>query len=118
MTTINDLDNIHALVFVEAEKNEKQINEELVARVRTLIGPIASFRTAAAVKALPRTRSGKIIRKSIANLARSMLVKVRNIYGLRVRKLIIENTRWKMNFPFSYGEQEYKLFFAIFQENY
>ncbi|KAF3425189.1 hypothetical protein E2986_07287 [Frieseomelitta varia] len=60
----------------EAEKNEKQINEELVARVRTLIGPIASFRTAAAVKALPRTRSGKIIRKSISNLARSMLVKI------------------------------------------
>lgn len=57
-------------------KNERQINEELVTRVRNLIGPIASFRIAAAVRALPRTRSGKIIRKSIANLARSKLVKV------------------------------------------
>ncbi|XP_033177272.1 acyl-CoA synthetase short-chain family member 3, mitochondrial [Bombus impatiens] len=60
----------------EAMRNEKQINEELVARVRNLIGPIASFKTAAAVRALPRTRSGKLIRKSIANLARSKLVKI------------------------------------------
>ncbi|XP_076167653.1 acyl-CoA synthetase short-chain family member 3, mitochondrial [Ptiloglossa arizonensis] len=60
----------------EATKNEEQINEELVSRVRALIGPIASFRTAAAVRALPRTRSGKIIRKSIATLARSKLVKI------------------------------------------
>ncbi|XP_076634515.1 acyl-CoA synthetase short-chain family member 3, mitochondrial [Colletes latitarsis] len=60
----------------EATKNEEQINEELVSRVRALIGPIASFRMAAAVRALPRTRSGKIIRKSIATLARSKLVKI------------------------------------------
>ncbi|XP_076669967.1 acyl-CoA synthetase short-chain family member 3, mitochondrial [Andrena cerasifolii] len=60
----------------EATKNEEEINEELVQRVRSLIGPIASFKTAAAVTALPRTRSGKIIRKSIATLARSKLVKI------------------------------------------
>lgn len=60
----------------DATKNEKQINEELVARVRNLIGPIASFRIAAAVRALPRTRSGKIIRKSISDLAHSKLVKI------------------------------------------
>ncbi|KZC14230.1 PREDICTED: acyl-CoA synthetase short-chain family member 3, mitochondrial [Dufourea novaeangliae] len=60
----------------EATKNEEQINEELISGVRSLIGPIASFRTAAAVRDLPRTRSGKIIRKSIANLARSKLVKI------------------------------------------
>lgn len=67
--------------FIEATKNEKQINDELIARVRSLIGPIASFRIAAAVSALPRTRSGKIIRKSIANLARSRLFKVNEFYG-------------------------------------
>lgn len=60
----------------EATKNEEQINEDLVAAVRSSIGPIASFRTAAAVRGLPRTRSGKIIRKSIANLARSKFVKI------------------------------------------
>lgn len=44
------------------------------------MGPIASFRVAAAITALPRTRSGKIIRKSIALLARSKQVKVGNKY--------------------------------------
>lgn len=46
--------------------------------VRDLIGPIAAFKLAAAVRALPRTRSGKIARKSIANLARNKFVKVRH----------------------------------------
>lgn len=56
--------------------NEEEINQELVARVRSMMGPIASFRVAAAVTALPKTRSGKIIRKSIATLARSKLFKI------------------------------------------
>ncbi|XP_076290784.1 acyl-CoA synthetase short-chain family member 3, mitochondrial [Lasioglossum baleicum] len=60
----------------DARKNEEQINEELVAAMRSSIGPIASFRTAAAVPALPKTRSGKIIRKSVAMLAQSKLVKI------------------------------------------
>lgn len=44
--------------------------------VRELIGPIASFHKAAAVANLPRTRSGKTLRKSMANLARGKLVKL------------------------------------------
>lgn len=60
----------------DATKNEEEINQELVARVRSMIGPIASFRLAAAITALPRTRSGKIIRKSIATLARSKQFKI------------------------------------------
>lgn len=64
--------------FTDAASNEEEINQELVAQVRHMMGPIASFRTAAAITALPRTRSGKIIRKSIALLARSRQVKVRN----------------------------------------
>nr|CAD7420026.1 unnamed protein product [Timema poppensis] len=44
--------------------------------VRELIGPIAAFRLSAAVSGLPRTRSGKIARKSIADLARSKSVKI------------------------------------------
>lgn len=103
MTTINGHNTyiIHILAFVEAEKNEKQINEELVARVRTSIGPIASFKIAAAVKALPRTRSGKIIRKSIANLARSKLVKVRNKFlSKKIDKLTIKKEYKPICFPF------------------
>ncbi|CAG2063996.1 unnamed protein product, partial [Timema podura] len=58
-----------------ARKSEKAISHELVSMVRELIGPIAAFRHSAAVSGLPRTRSGKIARKSIADLARSKPVK-------------------------------------------
>lgn len=44
--------------------------------VRELIGPIASFRLAVAVRGLPRTRSGKTCRKSISDLARDKQIKV------------------------------------------
>ncbi|XP_011068419.1 PREDICTED: acyl-CoA synthetase short-chain family member 3, mitochondrial [Acromyrmex echinatior] len=62
----------------DAISNEEEINQELVTRVRKMLGPIASFRTAAAITALPRTRSGKTIRKAIATLARSKQVKLPN----------------------------------------
>ena len=57
-------------------KSESSIIKELVRMVRELIGPIAAFRVAAAVTGLPRTRSGKTARKSIADLARNRSVKV------------------------------------------
>ncbi|XP_033213389.1 acyl-CoA synthetase short-chain family member 3, mitochondrial [Belonocnema kinseyi] len=60
----------------DSNKNEEEINQDLIANVRQLIGPIAAFKIAAAVKALPRTRSGKTCRKSISNLARSKVVKI------------------------------------------
>jgi len=56
-------------------KNEKEINQEFVARIRNLTERIASFRMAAAIIALPKTHLGKIILKSIAILARSKQVK-------------------------------------------
>lgn len=67
--------------FTDTTSSEEEIQLELVARVRHMMGPIASFRVAAAVTALPRTRSGKIIRKSIALLARSKQVKVSDKYN-------------------------------------
>ncbi|XP_011298312.1 acyl-CoA synthetase short-chain family member 3, mitochondrial [Fopius arisanus] len=60
----------------DPRKNEEEVTQDLLRQVRQLIGPIASFKLAAAVKGLPRTRSGKIIRKSIADLARSRIVKM------------------------------------------
>ncbi|XP_015515112.2 acyl-CoA synthetase short-chain family member 3, mitochondrial isoform X2 [Neodiprion lecontei] len=57
-------------------KNEEKVNLELIARVRKLIGPIAAFKLAASVEALPKTRSGKTCRKSIADLARSMRIQI------------------------------------------
>ncbi|XP_021942773.1 acyl-CoA synthetase short-chain family member 3, mitochondrial isoform X2 [Zootermopsis nevadensis] len=59
-----------------ARKTEPNIIKELIKMVRELIGPIAAFHVAAAVTGLPRTRSGKTARKSIADLARNKLVKI------------------------------------------
>lgn len=46
----------------------------MVALVRELIGPIAAFKLTAEVLGLPRTRSGKTCRKSIADLAKGSQV--------------------------------------------
>ncbi|MGE5832358.1 MAG: AMP-binding enzyme, partial [Methanomicrobiales archaeon] len=48
---------------------EAVIVEELVRLVRERIGPIASFRQAAVVKRLPKTRSGKILRGTMKKIA-------------------------------------------------
>ncbi|MGI8613592.1 MAG: acetate--CoA ligase [Nocardioidaceae bacterium] len=42
---------------------------ELVAAVRDQVGPVAAFRSVAVVPALPKTRSGKILRKSMRQIA-------------------------------------------------
>ncbi|XP_026332135.1 acyl-CoA synthetase short-chain family member 3, mitochondrial [Hyposmocoma kahamanoa] len=55
---------------------ESTVTQELIALVRHLIGPIAAFRKAVAVPAIPRTRSGKALRGAISKLARSQLVKL------------------------------------------
>ena len=46
-----------------------QLEAELVALVRTAIGPVADFKTAVVVEALPKTRSGKILRKTMRQMA-------------------------------------------------
>ncbi|MDI2029468.1 propionyl-CoA synthetase [Saccharopolyspora sp. TS4A08] len=45
------------------------LREELVAAVREQIGPVAAFRDVAVVDGLPKTRSGKILRKSMREIA-------------------------------------------------
>jgi len=52
-------------VFIEEEKLEK----ELVNFIRKKIGALACFKNAVIVKRLPKTRSGKILRKTIRNIA-------------------------------------------------
>ncbi len=48
---------------------EAQLEQELIARVRKEIGAIASLRQVAVVQKLPKTRSGKILRRTIRTLA-------------------------------------------------
>jgi len=50
--------------------------KELVTKVRADLGAVAAFRLVTIVKGLPRTRSGKTARKSIADLADGKTVKI------------------------------------------
>lgn len=52
-----------------ADIADMQLCDELVARVRHELGPVAAFRTVAIVPQLPKTRSGKILRSVIRDLA-------------------------------------------------
>ena len=49
------------------ESNEKII-QETISMVRNEIGPVASFRKVVVLKRLPKTRSGKILRSTIASI--------------------------------------------------
>ena len=51
------------------EVDEAQLRDDLVAAVRDQIGPVASFRDVLVVAALPKTRSGKILRKTMREIA-------------------------------------------------
>ncbi|MDN3060443.1 propionyl-CoA synthetase [Streptomyces sp. SRF1] len=48
---------------------EDDLRQELVAAVRREIGPVAAFRSVSVVDALPKTRSGKILRKTMRGIA-------------------------------------------------
>jgi len=48
---------------------DADIVTELVQKVRDTIGPVAAFKTAAVVKRLPKTRSGKILRGTVKRIA-------------------------------------------------
>ena len=51
------------------EISQDQMQEELIAIIRREIGAVAYFRQSGIVKRLPKTRSGKILRKTIRRLA-------------------------------------------------
>jgi propionyl-CoA synthetase len=51
------------------ERNRAEIAAELVQMVRDQIGAIAALKDVAVVAALPKTRSGKILRKTMRGIA-------------------------------------------------
>jgi len=57
------------LVVLKAGASADGIAEELVAAVRHAIGAVACFQTVDVVPALPKTRSGKILRKTMRGIA-------------------------------------------------
>jgi propionyl-CoA synthetase len=52
-----------------AEIDEQTLRDDLVAAVRRDIGPVAAFRDVSIVNGLPKTRSGKILRKTMRGIA-------------------------------------------------
>ncbi|MDP7169016.1 MAG: AMP-binding protein, partial [Nitrospinota bacterium] len=50
------------------ERNNEEIEGEAVRMVREKIGPVASFKRALVVQRLPKTRSGKILRGTMAKI--------------------------------------------------
>jgi propionyl-CoA synthetase len=54
-----------------ASRDERELQSELVQRVRDQIGPVAAFKLVATVKRLPKTRSGKILRGTMVKIADS-----------------------------------------------
>ncbi len=51
------------------EVDEATLAAELIAAVRDQIGPVAAFKDVSVVPALPKTRSGKILRKTMRQIA-------------------------------------------------
>jgi len=60
----------------DVKKSEEEIIKEMVSLVRNTIGPVAAFRKVLFVKGLPKTRSGKIPRASLANLVNGKPYKI------------------------------------------
>jgi propionyl-CoA synthetase len=54
----------------------EQVVQEVVHRVRDMIGPVAAFKHAIVVKRLPKTRSGKILRSTMKKIADSQPYKM------------------------------------------
>jgi propionyl-CoA synthetase len=50
-------------------RGEDEVRQELVQMIRNEIGPIACFREAVIVPRLPKTRSGKILRSTMRDIA-------------------------------------------------
>ena len=57
-------------------ESEKRLCAELVKMVREQIGAVAALREVSVVAALPKTRSGKILRKTMGNIADGQTVVV------------------------------------------
>ncbi len=54
-----------------AARTPEQVVQDVVHRVRDVIGPVAAFKLATVVKRLPKTRSGKILRGTMKKIADS-----------------------------------------------
>ena len=61
----------------DISKPNEQIIKEVIQAVRDSVGPVAAFKRAIIVTKLPKTRSGKISRQTVAAMANKEPFKVR-----------------------------------------
>ena len=52
-----------------AQVDGDELAAEIIASVREEVGPVAAFRDVSVVEALPKTRSGKILRRTMRDIA-------------------------------------------------
>ena len=57
------------VMSTENKREEEEVSKEVIALVRERIGAVAAFKSCAVVSALPKTRSGKILRNVMRNIA-------------------------------------------------
>ena len=55
---------------------EERLKQELIGLVREEVGPVAAFKLVASVKAMPKTRSGKILRGTMSKIANGQEYKI------------------------------------------
>jgi propionyl-CoA synthetase len=60
-----------AVLKAGASNSPEELERELVRRVRDRIGPVAAFKQVCVIGALPKTRSGKILRSTMRKIADS-----------------------------------------------
>ncbi|MEN8262854.1 MAG: propionyl-CoA synthetase [Nitrospirota bacterium] len=65
-----------AVLKAGVQKDEEELRHDLVKMIREEIGAIANFKQSAIVKRLPKTRSGKILRGTMRNIADSKEYKI------------------------------------------
>lgn len=58
------------------KQSDEEIKKEVVKHVRDIVGPVAAFKQVVIVPNLPKTRSGKVARNTIAALAAGKPFKV------------------------------------------
>jgi propionyl-CoA synthetase len=58
-----------AVLKAGVDRDPKEIVDELVMMVRNELGALACFKQCAIVKALPKTRSGKVLRSTMRKIA-------------------------------------------------
>ena len=82
------------LVIAKSGAHTDQLEKELVKQVRDDLGAVAAFKLVGRVSGLPRTRSGKTARKTIADLADGKQIKIPpTIEDPSVYKGIVETLR-------------------------